>query len=117
MFGFFLLFEFCAGFVSQVVLSLRADGATVPESVSKWADEANWMGGDAVVLSSDTAEVCALNQASTRRLGVMGFGNSDWQPLSSPLLSVRRTLHVVTRSGPRPISRISSFVRRSMTVR
>lgn len=44
----------------KVVLSLRADGATVPETVSKWADEENWMGGDAVVLSADTAEVCIM---------------------------------------------------------
>lgn len=29
----------------------------MPESVAKWADEANWMGGDAVVLTADTAEV------------------------------------------------------------
>lgn len=41
----------------QVLLRLRADGATMPESVAKWADEANWMGGDAVVLTADTAEV------------------------------------------------------------
>lgn len=41
----------------KVVLSLREDGATVPEAVSKWADECNWMGGDAIVLSADTAEV------------------------------------------------------------
>lgn len=42
---------------AQVVLTLREDGATAPEAVSKWADEANWMGGDAVVLAADTAEV------------------------------------------------------------
>lgn len=41
----------------QVLLHLRADGATMPESVAKWANEANWMGGDAVVLTADTAEV------------------------------------------------------------
>lgn len=41
----------------QVVLCLREDGGTVPEGVSKWADESNWMGGDAVVLTADTAEV------------------------------------------------------------
>lgn len=38
-------------------MCLREDGERVPEGVSKWADEANWMGGDAVVLTSDTAEV------------------------------------------------------------
>lgn len=44
----------------QIVLVLREDGDTVPEAVSKWADESNWMGGDAVVLSADTAEVGSL---------------------------------------------------------
>lgn len=38
-------------------MCLRADGSSVPEAVSKWADEDNWMGGDAVLLLADTAEV------------------------------------------------------------
>ena len=36
---------------------MREDGNMVSEGVSKWADESNWMGGDAVVLTADTAEV------------------------------------------------------------
>lgn len=43
------------------MLTLREGGAAVPEAVSKWADEENWMGGDAVVLSADTAEVCRFH--------------------------------------------------------
>lgn len=50
----------------KVVLCLREDGSTVPEGVSKWADESNWMGGDAVVLTADTAEVHTVPQAMTR---------------------------------------------------
>ena len=29
----------------------------MPEAVSKWAEDDNWMGGDVVVLTRDTAEV------------------------------------------------------------
>ena len=47
----------CVTSCEKVVLCLRADGREVPEAASKWAQEENWMGGDAVVLSADTAEV------------------------------------------------------------
>lgn len=29
----------------------------LPEAVSKWAEEDNWMGGDVVIIVPDTAEV------------------------------------------------------------
>lgn len=43
--------------LSKMMLCLRADRQTLPEGVSKWAEEDNWMGGDVVVLTADTAEV------------------------------------------------------------
>ncbi|CAM9574522.1 unnamed protein product [Sphacelaria rigidula] len=70
----------------QIVLVLREDGDTVPEAVSKWADESNWMGGDAVVLSADTAEVEPFHRVFRRPLSAL---RADPNPLVAPTVLAR----------------------------
>ncbi|CAM9346290.1 unnamed protein product, partial [Scytosiphon promiscuus] len=65
----------------QVVLCLRSDGDTVPEEVSKWAQEENWMGGDAVVLTADTAEIEPFHRVFRRPLSLL---RADPIPLVAP---------------------------------
>ncbi|CAN0069507.1 unnamed protein product, partial [Ectocarpus sp. 4 AP-2014] len=65
----------------QVVLCLRADGSTVPGGVAKWADEDNWMGGDAIVLTADTAEIEPFHRVFRRPLSLL---RADPTPLVAP---------------------------------
>ncbi|CAN0391465.1 unnamed protein product, partial [Ectocarpus fasciculatus] len=55
--------------------------STVPGGVSKWADEDNWMGGDAIVLTADTAEIEPFHRVFRRPLSLL---RADPTPLVAP---------------------------------